>query len=100
MLNTSVKVFFFLTVAQMGHALGLRSHRESLFTLNFFGNRLLIGAVVATVLLQLLAIYTPFFNNLFKTNPLTVEQLLLCFVLSTVVLWGGNWRSWRCAGAG
>jgi Ca2+-transporting ATPase len=81
-------VFFFLTIAQMGHALGLRSHRESLFKLNFFGNPLLIGAVVATVLLQLLAIYTPFFNNLFNTNPLTLEQLLLCFVLSTVVLWG------------
>lgn len=81
-------VFFFLTIAQMGHALGLRSHRESLFRLNLFGNPLLIGAVVTTLLLQLVAIYTPFFNNLFNTNPLTLEQLLLCLVLSTVVLWG------------
>jgi Ca2+-transporting ATPase len=81
-------VFFFLTIAQMGHALGLRSHRESLFRLKFFSNPLLIGAVVTTLLLQLLAIYTPFFNSLFNTNPLTVEQLLLCFALSTVVLWG------------
>jgi len=81
-------VFFFLTIAQMGHALGLRSHRESLFKLKFFGNPLLIGAVVTTLLLQLLAIYTPFFNSLFNTNPLTVEQLLLCFALSTIVLWG------------
>jgi Ca2+-transporting ATPase len=81
-------VFFFLTIAQMGHALGLRSHRESLFKLNFFGNPLLIGAVITTLLLQLLAIYTPFFNSLFNTNPLTLEQLLLCVALSTVVLWG------------
>jgi len=81
-------VFFFLTIAQMGHALGLRSHRESFFTLNLFSNRLLIGAVVVTMLLQLLAIYLPFFQGLFNTQPLTIEQLGLCFVLSSVVFWG------------
>ena len=81
-------VFMFLTIAQMGHALSLRSHRESLFRIGLFGNRLLIGAVVVTVLLQLVAIYVPFFNNVFNTNPLTLEQLGLCLVLSTIVFWG------------
>ena len=81
-------VFIFLTIAQMGHALGLRSHRETFFSLGFLGNRLLLGAVLATIVLQLLAIYTPFFNRLFNTNPLTLEQLVICFVLSTVVFWG------------
>jgi Ca2+-transporting ATPase len=80
-------VFMFLTIAQMGHALGLRSHRESLFTLNFFSNRLLIGAVVVTVVLQLIAVYAPFFNQIFNTTPLTLGQLLICMVLSTVVFW-------------
>lgn len=81
-------VFMFLTVAQMGHALGLRSHRESFFSLNFFSNRLLLGAVVTTVVVQLVAVYAPFMNALFHTNPLTLEQLVLCFALSTVVFWG------------
>ncbi|MFN8418294.1 MAG: cation-translocating P-type ATPase C-terminal domain-containing protein [Anaerolineae bacterium] len=53
----------------------------------FFSNRLLIGAVVVTVVIQLLAAYLPFFNELFGTNPLTLEQLLICLVLSTVVFW-------------
>ncbi len=78
-------VFIFLTIAQMGHALGLRSHRESTFTLPFFGNPLLLGAVVLTVTVQLLAIYLPFFNNIFRTNPLTLEQLAICLGLSTIV---------------
>jgi len=78
-------VFIFLTIAQMGHAWGLRSHRESSFTLPFFGNPLLLGAVVFTVVVQLLVVYMPFFNNIFGTNPLTGPQLLLCMVLSTVV---------------
>ena len=81
-------VFMFLTIAQMGHALSLRSHRESLFRIGLRGNRLLIGAVVVTVLLQLVAVYSPFFNSVFNTNPLTVEQLILCLVLSSIVFWG------------
>jgi Ca2+-transporting ATPase len=78
-------VFIFLTIAQMGHALGLRSHRESVFTLPFFGNNLLLGAIVFTIVVQLIAVYSPFFNNLFQTNPLTAEQLAISLVLSTIV---------------
>ncbi|MCC7448382.1 MAG: cation-translocating P-type ATPase [Anaerolineae bacterium] len=81
-------VFIFLTLAQMGHALALRSHRESVFKIGILGNRLLLGAVCFTIVVQMLAIYTPFFNQLFNTNPLTLEQLVICLVLSTVVFWG------------
>ena len=83
-------LFFFLAVAQMGHALALRSHRESFFSMAFWGNRLLMGAVVVTILLQLVAIYAPFFNDLFRTTPLTLDQLLICVVLSTVVFVGAE----------
>ncbi len=83
-------LFLFLALAQMGHALGVRSHRESLFQMNLLGNPFLLGAVVVTVLLQLGAIYLPFFNNLFKTNPLTLEQLVVCFAVSTVVFLGAE----------
>jgi len=78
-------VFIFLTIAQMGHALGLRSHRESTFTLPFFGNKLLLGAVVFTIIVQLLTIYLPFFNDIFGTHPLTGAQLAICMFLSTIV---------------
>jgi Ca2+-transporting ATPase len=81
-------VFFFLTVAQMGHALANRSHRESTFVIGFFGNRFLVIAVIVTVLVQLVAVYAPFFNDIFNTTPLTVPQLAICMVLSTIVFWG------------
>ena len=87
-------VFFFLTVAQMGHALALRSHRESTFKIGFTGNKLLLGAVVVTVILQLAAVYTPFFNQVFNTTPLTGPQLLICIVLSTIVFWGAEIEKW------
>jgi Ca2+-transporting ATPase len=81
-------VFIFLTIAQMGHASALRSHTETIYKLPFFGNKLLLGAILVTLMLQMIAIYTPFFNDLFNTNPLTLEQLVLCLVLSSVVFWG------------
>jgi Ca2+-transporting ATPase len=81
-------VFLFLTISQMGHALGLRSHRESLFSLNFFGNPFLLAAVIFTVILQTATLYIPFFNDIFNTAPLTLEQYLLCMGLSLVVFVG------------
>lgn len=80
-------VFIFLTLAQMGHALGLRSHRASLFKVGLRGNPLLIGAVILTTVVQIATVYIPFFNDIFKTVPLTLGQLALCLVLSTIVFW-------------
>lgn len=87
-------VFIMLTLSQMGHALAVRSHRESLFTIGITTNRYLLVAVLLTILLQMLAIYTPFFNQLFNTNPLTVSQLALCLALSTIVFWGVELEKW------
>jgi len=78
-------LFFFLTIAQMGHSLGLRSHRESFFSLPFLSNPSLLAAVGVTVVLQTMAIYLPFFNDLFNTTPLNAEQLLIAAVVSSVV---------------
>lgn len=87
-------VFVFLTIAQMGHALALRSHRETLFRMNLFGNRLLLGAVVFTVVVQMLAVYLPFFNGIFNTNPLTLEQFIICLAVSVVVFCGAELEKW------
>ena len=78
-------VFIMLTLAQMGHAYGLRSHRETVFKMDPRGNRFLLYALLITIAVQISTVYLPFFNNLFGTNPLTLGQLLLCLGLSTVV---------------
>lgn len=78
-------VFMMLTLSQMGHVFGLRSHRESFFNMNFFSNRFLLFAVAITIVLQMGAVYLPIFNDIFNTNPLTVGQLILCLALSSVV---------------
>ncbi|GJL76075.1 calcium-translocating P-type ATPase, PMCA-type [Nitrosomonas sp.] len=78
-------VFTTLTFAQLFHVMAIRSDRDSLFSIGLFSNPQLIGAVVLTVMLQLAVIYTPFLNDIFKTAPLPLDELMICVLLASVV---------------
>jgi Ca2+-transporting ATPase len=78
-------VFTTLVLSQMGNALATRSSRDSLFKIGIFSNRLMVWAVLLTFFLQLLLIYVPLFQSIFKTEPLTVTQLLICLMASAIV---------------
>lgn len=77
--------FTVLCLAQLGNALAIRSEKYSIFSLGFFTNRTLIFSILVTFALQLLLIYHPFFNKLFKTVPLSLPQITLALVFSCVV---------------
>jgi Ca2+-transporting ATPase len=74
--------FFTLAGFQMFHVLAIRSERESIFTLGLFSNKSLLGAVIATFLLQLMITYIPVLQGIFKTAPLTGTELLVCIIVS------------------
>ncbi|MEK6699639.1 MAG: cation-translocating P-type ATPase [Nitrospirota bacterium] len=78
-------VFTVLCLTQLGHVLAIRSEKESLFTTGIFSNKYLLGAVVLTFALQMATIYVPVLNPIFKTEPLTVNELLFTLVLSSAV---------------
>lgn len=77
--------FTTLCFGQLGNALAIRSDRQSVFRIGIFSNIPLTASIVLTILLQFLLIYIPFFNSIFKTVPLSVPQLALALLLSTVV---------------
>jgi Ca2+-transporting ATPase len=60
---------------------------EALRRLGLFTNPYLLGAVGASILLQMAVIYVPFLQNVFQTVPLSARDLGVAFVLSTAVLW-------------
>ncbi|NWF98985.1 MAG: cation-translocating P-type ATPase [Nitrospirae bacterium] len=78
-------VFTVLCLSQMGHVLAIRSEKESLFSQGLFSNMPLTGAFLLTLLLQLATIYVPFLNPVFKTSPLTLNELILTLILSFIV---------------
>jgi Ca2+-transporting ATPase len=87
-------VFTTLTLAQMAHALSIRSPRESLFSLGLFSNPALIGAVALTFVLQLAVVYLPFLQRVFDTEALSPGILALNLGLSAVVLIAVEFAKW------
>jgi Ca2+-transporting ATPase len=78
-------VFTVLCLSQMGHVLAIRFDRESLFTQGLLSNKPLVGAFLLTFTLQMATIYVPALNPVFKTEPLTLSELMLTVALSSVV---------------
>jgi Ca2+-transporting ATPase len=78
-------VFTVLCLTQLGHVLAIRSEKESLFRIGLFSNNYLLLAVALTFCLQMATVYVPALNRIFKTEPLTVQELLMALALSSVV---------------
>ena len=86
--------FTVLCFSQMGHVMAIRSERESLFKIGIFSNKPLLGALFLTVALQMGLIYSPFFNGVFKTQPLSVFELAITFAVSSIVFWAVEIEKW------
>jgi P-type Ca2+ transporter type 2C len=93
-LHWQTMVFTTLTLSQMGHALAIRSTKESLFSIGILTNKALMGAVLLTFFMQIAVIYLPFLQKIFDTKPLSIAHLLICLFLSTVVFWGVEAEKW------
>ncbi len=78
-------VFTTLCIAQMGHAISVRSAKRLTIEMNPFSNPYLLMAVIGTTLLQLMLIYVPPIRSFFGTELLTMRQLIICFGFSSLV---------------
>lgn len=79
--------FSVLCFSQLGHAMAIRSEQESIFKIGVFSNKPMLLAILITVGLQLLVIYLPFLNQVFKTEPLTLIELAITISVSSIVFW-------------
>jgi len=82
---------------QWFNAWNCRSQTQSVFRMNPFSNRFLIGALTLVVLLQVLVIYHPGMQLVFQTTALTLSEWLLAISLSATVLIGEEMRKFIAA---
>ena len=80
-------IFVTLALLQLGHALSVRSERDSLWRLGLFSNRSLLAAVALTFILQIVVIYWPPAQELLNTEALNAEELAIVLVASTGAFW-------------
>ena len=79
--------FIVLACSQLFHSFNCRSMTESLFKIGLFSNKKLIAATFISFLLQMAAVYLPFSQNIFKTEPLSLFDWLLVITISSFPLW-------------
>ncbi|MCX7706077.1 MAG: cation-translocating P-type ATPase C-terminal domain-containing protein [bacterium] len=79
-------VFFVLATSQLFHSFNLRSNTRSIFKLKFSTNMKLVYAVLFSFLLQLLVIYFPMTQKIFKTTSITGTDILLAILISSLPL--------------
>ena len=77
-------VFTTLCFVQLGNALSVRSVYHSLFSKDIFANRGMWLAIIGTVILQLLIVYVPFLDTVFKTTPLDGNIMLMIVIVTLV----------------
>ncbi|CCH59840.1 hypothetical protein TBLA_0C00190 [Henningerozyma blattae CBS 6284] len=70
----------------MFNALACRHASKSILKIGFFTNKMFNYAVGLSLLGQMCAIYVPFFQRIFKTESLGLNDLLLLLIISSSVL--------------
>ena len=71
---------------QFFYAFSVRSDRHSILHIGALSNKLLVGAIAFSALLQLAIIYLPAAQPIFKTSPLVPADFLLAIAVSSAAL--------------
>jgi len=77
-------IFACLAFSTLLYSFSCKSLRKNLWQINPFSNKFLIGSVIFGVLMLLVAIYVPVFQNLLKTVPLGVFEWSIILGLSII----------------
>lgn len=75
-----------MAMFQWYNAWNCRSEELSIFQLGFFANYWLILATAFVLMLQILVVYTPFMQIIFKTVPIHLNDWFLIFLISSSII--------------
>jgi Ca2+-transporting ATPase len=80
-------VFTTLCFVQLGNALSVRFNHKTMLSAGLFSNRGMWGAIILTLILQLLIIYVPFLDTVFKTTllPLKAMAAIVTVTLGSII---------------
>jgi Ca2+-transporting ATPase len=79
-------LFTGVVLARMSVALAVASHPVALVRKGILSNKYLIGAILITTALHMMIVYLPACNHIFKTTPLSLQELGLTCVFALVPL--------------
>lgn len=84
--------FTTLILVQHFILLDIRVRNKSLFKVNLLKDRFFIFAFTAPLLLQVLILYVPYLENIFKIATISISQLVIIVGLSSILLFSSEVR--------
>jgi magnesium-transporting ATPase (P-type) len=72
--------FMSVILVHLGYVMTARSTTNSAFTINPFSNKILLAGIIFTIVADLLIVYLPLFNDIFRTQPFPAHWWLLVLV--------------------
>jgi len=75
-----------IIITQIGNVFACRSSGESVFSIGLFSNRLIFGAILIELILQLFIVYHPFGNSIFGTAPIGPDVWIILIPFSAGLL--------------
>lgn len=87
-------VFTVLSLSQLAHVFAIRSDNQFIYEKGLFTNVFLLLTVVFTFLLQMVVIYWPVASGLFRTQPLSFEELMICIGLAAFIFHAVELEKW------
>lgn len=79
-------VFTTLCFVQLGNALSVRSSYQHLISKRLFQNGKMWAAILLTIVLQTLLVYTPPLQRIFKTSPIEWEGMIVILIATLAAL--------------
>lgn len=75
-----------LAVFQWFNAWNCRSEDKSIFQMNPFSNKFLVGTTITVIFLQLAALYTPFLQKVLRTQPINLSEWLIIVSIAASII--------------
>lgn len=86
LMKSQTLAFATLAVSELFHAVGMRNLKKSFIRKDIFNNKLMIVAVCAGVILQVIVTEVPFLNSFFDTSKLELTEWFFVLGLSFMTL--------------
>lgn len=82
--------FVVMAFTQLFNALNMRSLKRSLFQIGLLSNIYIVIGLLISLILQIIVLYTPFFQNIFQFVSLKPAEFIVIVAMSSLVLWLGE----------
>jgi Ca2+-transporting ATPase len=82
--------FIVMAFSQLFNVFNMRDLRTSAFSIGLFTNKWINLGLAVSVVLQVMIIELPFFERLFRFDPISLTEFLILSIAASAVLWVGE----------